>query len=812
MKHWEKFVLHILLKNCLNMGWGLIDWFIGYWCNYMANWGINMMEKNKGRVAPLLTIFTTAKPFTNHQIRVIQNNAFSNWDILKPRPEVIVFGNEAGVKEACLKYGFIHVPNVAVDECSCPLASEMFQKAKELAKSDVLLYVNSDILFADNSINKLAVFLKKKKVGFFVTGVRNDVSVDKLIEFRGNWANKLFLNSNPNNSLAKDYFLFNKNYFDKVPDLVVGKYYWDNWFLHNAIVSGKPVIDATKSVLVFHQNHPKNPSLENYSDVAVQKNLALLGGNKEKVISRVLFVPNEVVPVKKGFKVREKKEGLDWKGYLKRYPDLKANGIVKDWQAIEHWFMHGNPESRILEKKGFVSSKAYDWKDYLERYPDLKANGVLSESQAFVHWAKHGVFEEREVRLLNRKKGKNSNKSDSKERMVLEKTMNHYKKFPKKLPGAIWGIVAYFNPMGYKNKYENFVLFRKSLKKQGLKIIVVELEFDESPFEIKKNDAEILVQLRADRKKSTMWQKEALLSIALKHLPKDCDKVVWMDSDIVFLDNGWVKKTAKALEDYIIVHPFRLSIQLKNGESPFKKINEADYKYGYLTGKKAFGSVYWYSNKNILNSISDCRHPGYVWAARREYIERVGFFDLGIIGSGDTYMFFGFSYNNTAWIFQRLSIKLARAYKRWVIKARKNSKNSLGYIDGIIVHLWHGEKQNRFYNERQIVLIKHDFDPKKDIKKNKDGVFEWASKKSKLFDDVNNYFLARGEESTKIVSKLKIEMVDELEKETGVKYDWEDYLKRYPDLKKSNVHTVEDAIRHWLNHGKKEDRILLEKK
>jgi hypothetical protein len=40
-------------------------------------------------------------------------------------------------------------------------------------------------------------------------------------------------------------------------------------------------------------------------------------------------------------------------------------------------------------------------------------------------------------------------------------------------------------------------------------------------------------------------------------------------------------------------------------------------------------------------------------------------------------------------------------------------------------------------------------------------------------------------------------------------FDWHYYLATYPDLRKNGVHTEQQAIQHWLNHGQKEGRVAI---
>ncbi|MDD5070940.1 MAG: hypothetical protein PHV17_09455, partial [Candidatus Omnitrophica bacterium] len=106
----------------------------------------------------------------------------------------------------------------------------------------------------------------------------------------------------------------------------------------------------------------------------------------------------------------------------------------------------------------------------------------------------------------------------------------------------IWGITTFFNSNQYKGYYENYKIFRKHTKKQGLNLIAVELAYNHSQFSLTKDDSEVLVQVKG---KSVLWQKERLLNLALKSLPSECTKIVWIDADIIFDDNSWLEKTSE---------------------------------------------------------------------------------------------------------------------------------------------------------------------------------------------------------------------------------------------------------------------------
>ena len=66
------------------------------------------------------------------------------------------------------------------------------------------------------------------------------------------------------------------------------------------------------------------------------------------------------------------------------------------------------------------------------------------------------------------------------------------------------------------------------------------------PSSSRSDDADLLVQLRGG---DVLWQKERLLNLGLKTLPDGCDKVAWIDGDVLFARPDWAAETARLLEE-----------------------------------------------------------------------------------------------------------------------------------------------------------------------------------------------------------------------------------------------------------------------
>src|SRR6186713_2865082 len=93
----------------------------------------------------MLTVFSLPKPFKDH-IGLIQTNAVRSWKRLAPDCQVILCGNEPGIKEAAAQEGVEYLPEIARNEFGTPLLNDAFQKVIALARHPYMCYVNGDII------------------------------------------------------------------------------------------------------------------------------------------------------------------------------------------------------------------------------------------------------------------------------------------------------------------------------------------------------------------------------------------------------------------------------------------------------------------------------------------------------------------------------------------------------------------------------------------------------------------------------------------------------------------------------------------
>jgi hypothetical protein len=117
-------------------------------------------------------------------------------------------------------------------------------------------------------------------------------------------------------------------------------------------------------------------------------------------------------------------------------------------------------------------------------------------------------------------------------------------------------------------------------------------------------------------------------------------------------------------------------------------------------------------------------------------------FEAGILGSGDHVMRhcilqIGLDAINEA---------SPPAYKQAVLAHQKRARGlRLGYVPGVLRHYFHGTKENRKYNDRWKVLLKHEFVPKM-VKRGENGVLRFCHAPAGLKEEVLQYFWDRKED------------------------------------------------------------------
>lgn len=230
----------------------------------------------------MLTLFAIPKAFQGDVGR-IQRNALTSWLALKPQPEILLLGDDAGTAEIAQEFGVKHVPNIQRNEYGTPLMNSMFEAAQRIGRGSLFVYINADIVLLQDFIDSIQRVPFKR---FMLTGQRWNVDFEGVLQRDDDWTRTLRDRVAKSGSLAgpqaTDYFVFSKDTFTDIPPFAIGRLCFDNWMLYKALNLRIPLIDATDSVTAIHQNHDYNHHPKGrdwiFLGPEAQRNLQLLGG------------------------------------------------------------------------------------------------------------------------------------------------------------------------------------------------------------------------------------------------------------------------------------------------------------------------------------------------------------------------------------------------------------------------------------------------------------------------------------------------------------------------------------------------------
>jgi hypothetical protein len=295
-------------------------------------------------------------------------------------------------------------------------------------------------------------------------------------------------------------------------------------------------------------------------------------------------------------------------------------------------------------------------------------------------------------------------------------------------------LTSYFNPCGYSGLLKNYLSFSQSIVDSGLNFITVECAFSGAPFQLPA--APNVIQVRSD---SIIWQKECLLNVALAVARQRFPKIAWLDADIFFADPQWALRTSDMLDQFQIVQPFSEVILLPQGMTRFEGIGQS---------LRGIASVLNEDPNLIKEPYFTHGHTGYAWAARTEALPE-GFFDGCLLGCGDHVMAHAMFGDTNSECVQGTfcnDVAIQQYFDSWANSLFERVQGSVGCLPGTILHHWHGDPKKRNYLGAAQKLARFGVDPKLDLEKNADALWEWKSNRKSLQKYVAEYFVARNED------------------------------------------------------------------
>jgi hypothetical protein len=305
----------------------------------------------------------------------------------------------------------------------------------------------------------------------------------------------------------------------------------------------------------------------------------------------------------------------------------------------------------------------------------------------------------------------------------------------------LWAITSYFNPAGYRRRFQNFREFRRRL---AVPLLAVELGYG-GRFELGDGDADLLVRLPG---RDVLWQKERLLNLALARLPDECTVVASLDCDVIFEREDWGPAACALLERFPVVQLFSRLHHLRREWARGDTLGAA----ADFTQEAAASAVGRGADPVLTLGSTTGRRPGvavngFAWAYRREVLARHGFYDACIVGGADTAMICAaFGRPGTAVDVHVMNPAQEELYREWASPFHRSVAGQVGCLQGDVFHLWHGRLEDRRARQRHLDLTPFGFDPRRDIALDTPGCWRWNSIKPALHAYVREYFAARRED------------------------------------------------------------------
>jgi hypothetical protein len=337
----------------------------------------------------------------------------------------------------------------------------------------------------------------------------------------------------------------------------------------------------------------------------------------------------------------------------------------------------------------------------------------------------------------------------------------------------LWVVAVINNPIGWRRRADLFRKFVAHIEGLGGQLMVVECVYgDERHCMAGSGSADVVACPGTDsagcscgdcgcscgepalppvgsaktryvrvRAQSQLWHKENLINVGIRNLPQDAKYVAWIDADVFFTREDVLVETVHALQHYDVVQMFQQCCDLGPD-------GEVMATYDSFCSCHVLGKPYR-PNYTVW-------HPGFAWAARLDFLSRMGgLLDRGILGAGDHHMALAFVGKAE----RSLPANVPPAYAAMVMeyqrRAETHMRRNLGYVRGTIMHGFHGSKKKRRYIERWDILTGTGFDPERDIRPNRYGVYELVyddpervAAVVELRDKVRRYFVERSEDAT----------------------------------------------------------------
>lgn len=280
-------------------------------------------------------------------------------------------------------------------------------------------------------------------------------------------------------------------------------------------------------------------------------------------------------------------------------------------------------------------------------------------------------------------------------------------------------LTCHFNWCGYTTPVKNLNSFINRMSIDGVPLYGIELSLTDK-FVTKDIPNWYHVKVT---KENLCFQKEACINLLEQKIPEQYSKIAWIDADLTFTNKNWYKEASEKLNTYKLVQLYEKGIDTDKTGKSLEYTNGIVYAGGPRTDPGYFG------------------YPGGAVAARRELFRNGGLYPYSFMGSSDSILM----YTVYDIPMRHIPDDKYQRYSEWKQKIQSYiKKEDVSYVSGNFIHDWHGEKNNRSYIERNIILSKVNIDESVSLDKN--GLLRIHNVSDGVYEDIFTYFKSRKED------------------------------------------------------------------
>ena len=250
--------------------------------------------------------------------------------------------------------------------------------------------------------------------------------------------------------------------------------------------------------------------------------------------------------------------------------------------------------------------------------------------------------------------------------------------------------------------------------------------------------------------KHVLWVKENLINIGFSCLPSDWQYGSWIDRDVMFCNPNWALEAVEKLKEYDVIQPWKEFIYLDSNHN-YNTVDKIQSPSDHLTAY-SYGYMKESLDKGILAETDRKKYfgnPGQAWAISRRFYEKIGgLYEYNIAGGGDGVFFNCLKEDKMedllTWYW---SLNFRFGGQTLVDFHGKCAGAKIGYVNGLILHYYHGSVERKNYNHRYSVLQDNNYNPIEDITKDSNGVLCFKNENTKLEIDLLDYLITRKEDA-----------------------------------------------------------------